>query len=577
MTYDTLIVGSGIAGSSLALALRKAGISVCVIERDTHPRFAIGESTVPSTTLGYDYLARAYGIPEFHQMSHYLGLKELGLTGYPKQHFYFAHHSEGQPLKENEELMYETLELPLGPDVHVLRADTDGFLVSRFPAYGVTYFDKTEVIDFAHDGDDVVLRVKGPEGEKSLRGRLVVDASGHASYFAKKFDLRDPTPRLKTTTRSIFGHFENVPSLEDVVGAPNPSFRFKRHGGTQHHCFEGGWIWVIPFDNGITSVGLQLDPRIWPLDESVPPEEELKRIFAKFPTVQAHLGNMKPTRKLVRTGRVQFTSKTILGDGFVLTPHAAGFIDPLFSTGITLTQSFVSRFVPLVEQALGKPGKVNTEDFRPIERAFFREVETIDDIVSGNMKSWGHYDTFKQYWRIWGYATIVQYTARIVGNHARADGCTLMFGAAIDKWRDAVAKMNEAVFSEPKGPALAAKLKAMMDEWPHPHNRANYEVGSGRSCSVAIEDPPYYFRWLKWFVNENPAVKADRSIFRLMGWGARLVWRMLAIKLRYKAGGADPFSRAVDTIRALKIARADALPEPSKQPGALPAGESQRA
>ena len=58
-----------------------------------------------------------------------------------------------------------------------------------------------------------------------------------------------------------------------------------------------------------------------------------------------------------------------------------------------------------------------------------REVETIDNIVSGNMKSWGHYDTFKQYWRIWGYATIVQYTARIVGNHARADGCTLMFGA----------------------------------------------------------------------------------------------------------------------------------------------------
>src|SRR5882672_609140 len=116
MTYDLLIVGSGIAGSSLALALRQAGLSVCVIERDTHPRFAIGESTVPSTTLGYDYLARAYGIPEFHQMSHYLGLKELGLVGYPKQHFYFGHHSPGQPMKVNEELMYETLQLPLGPD-----------------------------------------------------------------------------------------------------------------------------------------------------------------------------------------------------------------------------------------------------------------------------------------------------------------------------------------------------------------------------------------------------------------------------------------------------------------------------
>jgi len=571
MKYDVLIVGSGIAGSSLALALRKAGISVCVVEKDTHPRFAIGESTVPSTTLGYDYLARAYGIPEFHQMSHYLGLKELGLVGYPKQHFYFAHHSEGQPLKENEELMYETLELPLGPDVHVLRADTDAFLVSRFPAYGVTYLDKTEVVDFGRDGDGVFLKVKGPAGEQRLDGRLVVDASGHASYFAKKFDLRDATPRLQTTTRSIFGHFESVPSLEDVVGAPNPAFRFKRHGGTQHHCFEGGWIWVIPFDNGVTSVGLQLDPRIWPLDEKVPPDEELARIFAKFPTVQAHLGKMKPVRKLVRTGRVQFTSKTILGDGFVLTPHAAGFIDPLFSTGITLTQSFVARFVPAVKRALARPGRVDTADFRPIEAAFMREVETIDLIVSGVMQSWGDYDTFKQMWRVWGYATIVQYTARIVGDHANASGCTLMFGAAIDRWRDTVRAMNEAVFSEPRGPALAAKLKGMLDVWPHPHNRASYELQSGRSCSVAIEDPPYYFRWLKWFVNENPAVKADRSIFRLMGWGFRLVWRLLAVKLRYRAGSGDAYSKAVETIRALKIPRAQAQLEPAKQAPALPA------
>ncbi|MBK7860697.1 MAG: tryptophan 7-halogenase [Archangiaceae bacterium] len=560
MHYDILIVGSGIAGSSLALALRKAGLSVCVIERDQHPRFAIGESTVPSTTLGYDYLGRAYGIPEFHQMSHYLGLKELGLTGYPKQHFYFAHHSPGQPLKPNEELMYETLQLPLGPDVHVLRADTDAFLVSRFADYGVQYFDRTEVVDFGRDGDDVWLSVAHEGATRRITGRLVVDASGHASYFAKRFDLRDAEPRLKTNTRTLFGHFAEVPSLEDTVGASNPAFRFKRHGGTQHHCFEGGWIWVIPFDDGITSVGLQLDPRIWPLDETVSPEEEMKRVFARFPTVQAHLGQMKPTRKIVRTGRVQFTSKTILGDGFVLTPHAAGFIDPLFSTGITLTQSFVSRFVPAVKQALQK-ARVDTADFRPIERAFFREVETIDNIVSGNMKAWGHYDTFKQFWRIWGYATIVQYTARMVGNHSNAEGCTLMFGAAIDKWRDAVRQMNETVFGEPNGPALAAKLKAMMDEWPHPHNQANYELGSSRACSVGIEDPPYYFRWLKWFVYENPAVKADRSIFRLMAWGARLLGRMLMIKLRYRPGGLDAYSRGVDTIRALKVPRAEALSE----------------
>jgi tetracycline 7-halogenase / FADH2 O2-dependent halogenase len=524
---------------------------VCVVERDTHPRFAIGESTVPSTTLGYDYLARAYRIPEFHQMSHYLGLKELGLTGYPKQHFYFAHHSAGQPLKHNEELMYETLELPLGPDVHVLRADVDKFLVDRLRDYEVDYFDRTEVIDCSSGDDGVTLTVKGPDGQRVIRGKLIVDASGHASYFSKRYGLRDDEARLTTNTRSIFGHFSHVPSLEDVVGSANPEFRFKRHGGTQHHCFEGGWIWIIPFDNGVTSVGLLLDPTLYPENAALSPEDEMKAFFKRFPTVDAHLSGMKPVRKVIRTGRIQFTSKTIIGDGFVLTPHAAGFIDPLFSTGITLTQSFVSRFVPLAKKACRTKGRVDMELFRPVENAFFREVETIDRIVSGTMRSWGHFDTFKQYWRLWGYATIVQYTARIVGNHARADGCTLMFGAAIDAWREHVSKMHELVFSEPRGPALAAKLKALMDKWPHPHNHANYEIGSERACSVGIVDPPHYFKWLQWFVNENPEVKADRSIFRLAGWTGRLVGRLLSVKSRY-GGDDEKLTGAVDFIRALK-------------------------
>lgn len=558
-TYDILIVGSGIAGSSTAIALAQTGLQVCVVERDTHPRFAIGESTVPSTTLGYDYLARAYGVPEFHQMSHYLGLKKLGLVGYPKQHFYFAHHSEGQPLKQNEELMYETLELPLGPDVHVLRADVDQFLVEALPRYGVDYFDRTEVVDYSSGDDGVKLMVKGVDGPRTLRGKLIVDASGHASYFAKRYGLRDADARLHTNTRSIFGHFSHVPSLEDVVGSPNPDFRFKRHGGTQHHCFEGGWIWIIPFDNGVTSVGVLLDPRLHPEDASLSPEEEMRKVFARFPTVNAHLSGMKPVRKVIRTPRVQFTSKTIIGDGFILTPHAAGFIDPLFSTGITLTQSFVSRFVPLAKKAC-RGQRADMEVFRPVERAFYREVETIDRIVSGTMRSWGHFDTFKQYWRLWGYATIVQYTARIVGNHARADGCTLMFGAAIEQWREHVRKMHELVFSEPRGPALAAKLKTLMDAWPHPHNHANYELESDRACSVGIVDPPHYFKWLRWFVNENPEVKSDRSIFRLGGWIGRLVARLVDIKTRY--GEDEKLTPAVDFIRALKTQEKSALPPP---------------
>ncbi len=551
-SYDLVIVGSGIAGSSTALVARRLGLSTLVVEHGTHPRVAIGESTVPSTTLGYDYLARTYRIPEFHHITHYLGLKEIGCGGYPKQHFWFGHHREGEALRPNEELMFETLPLPLGPDVHMVRADVDAYLVSRFGAYGVDYLDRTKVVHFEGSAaEGVCLKLETPEGPREVRTRLVVDASGHASFFAYQFGLRDREPRLRTNTRTLFGHFRNVPSMETVMGSPNPVFRYQRHGGTQHHCIPGGWIWVIPFDNGVTSVGLVLDPRVYPADESVPPEEEIRRVLDRFPSVKAHLGKMEPVRKIHRTGRVQFTSSTILGDGFILAPHAAGFIDALFSTGITLTQSFISRFAPIAKRALSKQ-RFSMEEFRPIETAFRTEIKTIDRIVSGTIQSFGHYDTFKQYWRIWAYATMMQYTGRIVGDHANPEGCTLMFGSAVTSWRETIRKMHETVFSQPRGDdALAARLKAVMDELPNPHNHANYALGSEYASNCGIIDPNHYFAWLRKHFVKLPEVDADSSRLRFAGWGSRLFLRGRRVKSRYKSDEA--FKRSVDYIRAIAV------------------------
>jgi tetracycline 7-halogenase / FADH2 O2-dependent halogenase len=552
-SYDIVILGSGVAGSSTALVTRRLGLSTLVIERDSHPRFAIGESTVPATTLGYDYLARTYKIPEFHWIAHYLGLKKIGCAAWPKQQFWFAQHYEGTPLRPNEELMLETLPLPLGPDVHFVRADVDGYLVSRFAAYGVDYVDHTKVVDFQGGAKEgVCLRVEMPDGPREVRARLVVDASGHASFLANRFHLRDPEPRLHTNTRTIFGHFRNVPSLETILGKPNPAFRLTRIGGTQHHCFRGGWVWVIPFDNGITSVGFVLDPRVHP-DIGKPPEEEIRSLLERFPTIKAHLGKMEPVRKLTKTGRVQFTSKTILGDGFILTPHAAGFIDALFSTGLTFTQSFISRFAPLAKRALSKR-QFTMDEFRPVDTAFRTEIETVDRLVSGTIRSFGHYDTFKQYWRIWSFGTIMQYFGLAVADHANAEGCTLIFGSAIATWRDAIRRMHETVFSQEHGDdLLAGRLKAIMDEFPNPHNHANYAIRSPQATNCGIIDPFYLFRWVRFYFMHLPEVKAHGSRLRLIAWASRLIARELSLIVRYRWSANQTFRAAVDAIRALVV------------------------
>jgi FADH2 O2-dependent halogenase len=487
--YDVIVLGSGIAGSITALVLQQCGLKTLVVERKTHPRFVIGESTIPTTALLLRHLASTYRIPEIAQLAHYLWLRQNGCAAWPKQHFWYGVHREGEALPRNHESLFETLLLPVGPDVHMLRADADAFLASRLTSYGVDYLENTEVVDFQSDPQGPRVQIRGPEGLREVRASFVVDASGHASFLAKRFGLRDEEPRLRTNTRSLFGHFSGVPELDDALGGRNPDFRFRRSAGTMHHCFPGGWFWVIPFDNGVTSVGVELDRRMYPLDESVTPEQELAAILDRYPTIKAHLGAMKPVRPLIRADRIQFTSKAILGDGFALTPHAAAFIEPLFSTGIVLTLAFVSRFAPAAREALAA-GDWSPERFRFIERLFFAEVAQIDRLVDGTIQSFRDFDVFKQYWRNWIIATLAQFGTCILANGTTREN-PMLYGAGIRGFPEDVEAMHEMVCRWDADPvALAQKLKERVDPWwerlclPTLWSDDNFTVGSASSLSV---------------------------------------------------------------------------------------------
>ncbi len=263
----------------------------------------------------------------------------------------------GPPEKE---LCFYALLPPRGPDYHANRADLDHFFVKLFPKYGVTYQDKTAVTGFESDasGARLTLKPEGEAAERTVTASYVVDCTGHASFLAKKFGLRKEGPELSTNSRSIFGHFQNTRFLDDIL-PPNEEVGFLRDGGTIHHVFHGGWIWGIRFDSGVMSVGITLDRDVWPLDESIPAEVEMRTIIDRYPTVKAALGEMVPIRPIIRTGRVhggtdriQFAVSSIVGERFILSPHSSGFIDPLFSTGILLTGAFLNRFVPLAAKAV---------------------------------------------------------------------------------------------------------------------------------------------------------------------------------------------------------------------------------
>src|SRR5262249_8391765 len=139
--YDIVVLGSGIAGSIAALVMKKVGLRTLVVERKTHPRFVIGESTIPTTSLLLHHLSRTYDIPELSQVAHYLSLRENKCAAWPKQLFWYGVHKDQTPLAGNNESLLEALLLPMGPDVHMLRADADAFLASKLEKYGVDYVE----------------------------------------------------------------------------------------------------------------------------------------------------------------------------------------------------------------------------------------------------------------------------------------------------------------------------------------------------------------------------------------------------------------------------------------------------
>jgi len=555
-SYDVAILGSGIAGSTTALALAGSGFSVLVVERASHPRFAIGESIVPTTTLGFDHLARRSGVPELAQLCSYPELKRLGCGAWPKQHFWFGHHRAGEPLRPGDQLMFESLGLPRGPDVHLLRSDTDAHLVSLFEKYGVAYLDHTAMTRFEPRVDRVALDLDSEGTVRRVEVKLVVDCTGPGSPLARRFGLRDREPSLRTDTRAIFGHFRGVHPVEDVLEAPDPAFRFRRDAGTIHHAFDGGWIWVIRFDNGVASVGTVLDRARYPLDERVSPEAELRAIVERFPTVAAHLGEMEPTRPIARTDRLQFSSRRISGPGFVLSPHAAAFVDPLFSSGILFGVAFSIRLVALARGLLRRADytlALAEAELRPLEEAFRLELEQVDRVVSGMTASLRSHAVMKQYFRCWVVSSYLQYAIWAGGGIERMEAGGLIYGAGVARWRDVVRTMDETVLGwTGDSDGLAHELKGIMDALP-PEDPARFPVQSDRPCVLRANDRPYAARWVRHLGQES--VGPEIRSWRLRAYGLETArrWARLHARVRWSRLTGGRLHPAVDFVRDLRM------------------------
>jgi tetracycline 7-halogenase / FADH2 O2-dependent halogenase len=356
---DVAIVGSGFAGSLTALCLLRRGKRVVMVERGRHPRFAIGESSTPLANLLIEELAERYELPRIRPFSKW-GTWQRARPDVPcglKRGFSFFFHRHDEPFEDDDDRARQLL-VAASPhdeiaDTHWYRPAFDEALVREAEAEGAIYLDETRLDHVRHEGALTILEGTRRNGASvRVTAPFVIDASGPRGFLHKALGFEEAPLRWLPPTSGLFTHFEDVERwdrLQNGTSASPPPYPVD--DAALHHVFPGGWIWMLRFNNGITSAGVAhmhgARAEGLRLNEGAPAWE---RLLETLPSVREQFRAARAVHPFIHAPRVAFRSRQVCGDNWALLPSAAGVIDPLLSTGFPLTLLGIGRLVDLLER-----------------------------------------------------------------------------------------------------------------------------------------------------------------------------------------------------------------------------------
>ena len=352
--FDIAVVGSGFAGSLIAMIARQLGRSVVLLEKARHPRFVIGESSTPLANLLLEELSERYHLEAVRPLVKWgtWQTSHPSLAAGLKRGFSFFYHQLDRPFVDDEthgnELLVAASPNDRVADTHWYRPEFDHFLVQAAQRCGVEYLEETEL--WGADVEQKRPVLQGRHGGKPLEihAQLIIDASGPRGFLHRALELPElPLPRMPRT-EALYSHFTGVRRWGDL----HPRFDaapFPVDDAAMHHVFEGGWIWVLRFNNGLTSAGAALEAKRAAELKLADGAEAWSRLLSRLPAVQEQFAAAKATLPFVHARQLSFLSGYIAGQNWVLLPSAAGFVDPLLSTGFPLTLLGIERLASIIE------------------------------------------------------------------------------------------------------------------------------------------------------------------------------------------------------------------------------------
>src|SRR5213080_3759681 len=308
--FDFAVAGGGPAGSSAAISLGQLGHSVVLFERETFPRFHIGESLLSTANdafaaLGVTKRIEAAGFPEKW------GARLITHDGQTGRYVDFAN----------------AREITRPQTYQVCRQEFDRILLERAREVDVDVREACNVTACEFTPDAAILDVasRGNTAAARVRVRALVDATGRGGLIARKFNLRTEEPRLANI--AIYSHYTNVPRLE----GPRPDdIRLIA-------CNNAGWFWLIPISKELTSVGVVLPKALYRrVANGSSSEETLNRTISDTPVVAELMRNAQREWPVRVEKDFSYSASAYAGNRWILAGDAGSFLDPVFSTGVSI-------------------------------------------------------------------------------------------------------------------------------------------------------------------------------------------------------------------------------------------------